>query len=409
MKTKKRMKKIGAIALAAVLSLTAAGCSTAQVENADSGNAATSPTTGATTASTGTTAAQTAVQDSSGLFSDRDLKQSADLADATQIQLASGQDVTLTEEGVYVLSGEAENVTVVVEAADDAKIQIVLDGVGIANEDAPAIYVKAADKVFVTTAGAGNRLEVSEAYAADGDTNLDAVIFSRADLTLNGTGSLAIVSAQGNGISSKDDLKITGGTYDIQAAADGLEANDAILINGGMLTIASGKDALHSENDEDATLGYIRMLGGSLQITAADDALQGNSYVQIDGGSINVASSEEGIEGTSVIINGGEITINANDDGINAAQKVDGDVRIEVNGGMIRISMASGDTDAFDSNGDLYINGGTLILEGGSIFDADGTAELNGGDVTANGEKITEITVTRGGGGPMGAGGRGMR
>ncbi|MGO4373183.1 hypothetical protein AB4Z21_20940, partial [Paenibacillus sp. MCAF20] len=103
------------------------------------------------------------------------------------------------------------------------------------------------------------------------------------------------------------------------------------------------------------------------------------------------------------------ITLYAKDDGINASQKVDGQVVIEVNGGTINVSMGSGDTDAFDSNGDLYINGGTITVEASSAFDADGTAQLNGGDVMVNGEKITQITLSQGGGGRGGAGGgRGM-
>lgn len=414
MKTNK-MKNLSAITLAFLLSVSAVGCSTALD---GSGSAATAQTSAdqttvteenATTASTpgGTQTAEAAVLDTSDLFSDRDLEQSADLAAASQIKLESDQDVTLNTEGVYVLSGEAENTTVVVEAAEDAKIQIVLDGVSITNEDSPAIYVKAADKVFVTSTDSKNHMEVSGSYAADGDTNLDAVIFSRADLTLNGTGTLDIGSNEGNGISSKDDVKITGGLYTIHSVADAIEANDAILIHDGTITIDAGKDALHSENEEDTALGNIYIGGGTLNITAADDAIRGNNLVQIDGGMINIETCEEGIEANNIQINDGRITMYAKNDGINASQKVNSEVSIEVNGGTIHVSMGSGDTDAFDSNGDISINGGTIHVEGSSAFDADGTAELNGGDVTVNGEKITEMTPSRGGGGRGGAGGGG--
>ncbi|GIO16873.1 hypothetical protein J19TS2_64280 [Cohnella xylanilytica] len=420
----KKMKTITTLTLALLLSASVVGCSNAQdgSENAAATQPATAqasptpiastPAASETESSSATTTTEASVQDTSELFSDRDLEQTADLTAATQIQLISDQDVTLNTEGVYVLSGEATNVTVVVEAPEDAKVQIVLDGVSITNEDSPAIYVKEADKVFVTSTDSENRMEVTGTYVADGDTNLDAAIFSRADLTLNGTGSLDIVSAQGNGISSKDDLKITGGVYNIQSSLDALVANDAILINDGTMTIDAGKDALHSENEEDATVGYIYIEGGDLKINAVEDAIQGNSFVQIDGGTINIETSQEGIEATSVKINDGQITLYASDDGINAAQKVDGNVAIEVNGGTINVTMGSGDTDAFDSNGDISINGGTLTVEAQSAFDADGTAQLNGGDVTVNGEKITEITASRGGpgggGGFGGGGGRGM-
>ena len=333
------------------------------------------------------------------MFSDRDLEQSADLSDATYIELSSGEDVTITEEGVYVLSGEAEDTTIIVEADDEAKVQIVLDGVSIENEDAPAIYVKSADKVFITTSDSENVMEVTGNYEADGDTNLDAVIFSKSDLVLNGTGTLKIVSAEGNGITSKDDLKVTGGTYSITSLGDGLEANDSICIAGGDITIVTDKDALHSENEDDSSLGYVYIVDGTLNITAADDGIRGTSIVQIDGGVINIETCTEGIEGTYIQINGGEISIYATDDGINATAKSNSyDVVIEVNGGTIDVTVGSGDTDAFDSNGDIYINGGTIDISATSAFDPDGTAELNGGTVTVNGEIITEITISQMGG-----------
>ncbi|WP_209443662.1 carbohydrate-binding domain-containing protein [Paenibacillus camerounensis] len=410
---------IKVLTFAALLSLSIVGCSNAQDNSAAvvTSTQAAATQTAASTVSSGTTstgeAAEgtattgTTVTDTSALFTDRDLEQTADLTAATRMDLVSNQDVTLSEEGVYVLSGDVENVTVTVDAAEEAKVQIVLDGVSITNADAPAIYVKAADKIFVTSTDSDNHMEVTGTYAADGETNLDAVIFSRADVTLNGTGSLDIVSAQGNGISSKDDLKITGGVYTIESSADALEANDAILISDGTITIDTGKDALHSENEEDTTLGNIYITGGTLNITAADDAITANNLVQIDGGTLNIETAVEGIEGNTIIINDGQITIYATDDGINATPKVNDNASIEVNGGTIKVTMGSGDTDAFDSNGNLYINGGTIDVEATSAFDADGTAELNGGTVTVNGEQITEITESRGGGGFGGGAGGG--
>lgn len=413
----KKMKNVSVMAAAMLLSLAVAGCSQSQdgsvnaatnqtgsqAANTQADSAQNTTAQSAGTASSGTSGAS--ALDTAEMFSDRDLEQSADLSSATQIELVSGKDVTLSAEGVYVLSGEADNVTVTVEAPEDAKVQIVLDGASITNEDAPAIDVKSADKVFVTSTDSQNHLEVTGSYVADGETNLDAVIFSKADLTLNGTGTLDIVSAQGNGISSKDDLKVTGGTYTIQSSADAMEANDSIRVYDGTITIDTGKDGLHSENEDDASLGYIYIQNGTLNITAADDAIRGNSIVQIDGGTIDIKDSEEGIEATTIQINDGQITLYAKNDGINASPKIDSTPVIEVNGGTISVSMGSGDTDAFDANGNITINGGTINVEATSAFDADGTAQLNGGTVTVNGEQITEITVSRGGGG----GGRGKR
>lgn len=419
-----KTKNIKTIVLPVVLAFMLAGCSGTQLDNGTSTTTETATvetaaeTTDAAAEETADGQSEAAVEDASdststivsavegsmldtsAIFSDRDLEQTPDLTAATNLQLTSNEDVTIDQEGVYVLSGTAENVTVTVEADDQAKVQIVLDGVNVTNVDAPVIYVKTADKVFVTSTDTDNYMEVSGSYAVDGDTNPDAVIFSKSDLVLNGTGTLEIVSTQGNGVSSKDDLKVTGGGYVITSSGDGLEANDSISIYDGDLTINTQKDALHSENDEDDSLGNIYILNGTLNITAADDAIRGTSIVQIDGGNINIETCTEGIEGTYIQLNGGSIDMYAANDGINATNKSTAyDVMIEVNGGTIHVIMGAGDTDAFDANGNITINDGTIDIEATSAFDSDGTAQLNGGQVTVNGETITQITQTQMGGG----------
>lgn len=412
-----KIKKNKAIILALLLSISVVGCTTTKDNSGDSTTNETSDieVVSSENSTTETSTVKVSSEDSSSaiissaegsmlsvseLFSNRDLEQSADLTNAVSIQLKSNEDVTIDKEGVYVLSGNVNNVTVIVEADDQAKVQIVLDSVNITNEDSPAIYVKLADKVFVTSTNSDNYMEVLGTFKVDGDTNLDAVIFSKEDLVLNGTGTVEIVSAEGNGVTSKDDLKVTGGSYTITSSGDGLEANDSICIYDGDITIDSDKDALHSENDEDLSLGYIYIYNGTLNITAGDDAIRGNSIVQIDGGSINIETCAEGIEGTYIQISSGEIDLYATDDGINATNKSSAyNVVIEVNGGTINVSMGSGDTDAFDANGDIYINGGTIGIQASSAFDSDGTAELNGGEVTVNGQIITQITQSQMGGG----------
>ncbi len=415
---KRKSMKMVAMITASMILFSTAGCASTQdvtvsneettessaeaaTENAQEGTAAEAVATSTSVVSGEEGSALTV----SELFSERDLEQEADLTSAVTLTLKSGEDVTITEEGVYVVSGQAENSTIYVEVADEAKVQIVLDGVSMTNESTPAVYVKTGDKVFVTTTDSENHLEVTGSFVADGDTNLDAVIFSKSDLTVNGTGTLEIESETGNGITSKDDLVITGGNLAITAAGDGMEANDLISIYDGIFTIEAGKDAIHSENEDDTLSGHFYMKNGTLNLTAGDDGIQANSINQIDGGIITITSSTEGIEGTYVQINGGEISINASDDGINATSKSDYDVLLEVNGGTISVVMGAGDTDAFDSNGEIIINGGTINIEGMSAFDSDGIATLNGGDVTVNGEKITEITQMQMGGGRGGNGG----
>ena len=340
--------------------------------------------------------------DATDLFSDRDLRQTADLSEAVYYDLSDNSNITITSAGVYVISGSASEASVIVEAGDDDKVQLVLNGVTVNNSSSPAIYVKNADKVFVTTAeGTTSNLTVTGTFSADSTTNTDAVIFSKDDLVLNGLGTLNINSTD-NGVSSKDDLKITGGTINITCSSDALEANESIAVADGAVTINSGKDGLHAENDEDNAAGYIYICGGTFDITANSDGVQATTVAQIDGGSLTI-SAAEGIEGTFVQINGGTVNISAGDDGINAASKSSAvSVTIEINGGEVTVNMGQGDTDGIDSNGNLYINGGTVSVNANSPFDYDGQGQLNGGTVYVNGAQTTQLNNQMMGGGMMG-------
>ena len=329
------------------------------------------------------------ILDTSELFTDRDLEQTADLEDAASYTVKDGEDIHIAAAGVYVLSGSASEVTVYVEADKEDKVQLVLDGVTVTNGGFPCIYVKSADKVFVTTS-ADSALSVTGEFSADGDTNTDGVIFSRTDLVLNGTARLTISSSD-NGVVCKDDLKITGGSYEITADSRCLEANDSIRIAGGVLALTAGSDALRAENNDDDALGFIYIKDGELTVTAGKDGVQALSVVQIDGGTIGI-SAAGGIEGTYVQVNGGTVDIAAEDDGISGAAASSAyQPTVEINGGEITIVMASGDTDGIDCSGDIIVNGGAVDVTGSSTFDYDGEGLLNGGVVIVNGEQVTSL------------------
>ena len=397
------LKRISAIALITMLSASLVACSSSTSSTASSSQAS-SQTTSKSSAEASNTSA-----DSSSVFTDRDLTQTADTSNAKKLTLSDGKDVTITEAGVYIISGTAKDDSIIVDAADDAKVQLVLENANITNADSPCIYVKNADKVFVTTSnGSENTLTVSGSFTADGDTKTDAVIFSKDDIVLNGEGKLNISSTD-NGISGKDDIKITGGTINITCTADAVEANDSISVADGNITINTQKDGLHCENDDDNTKGSIYISGGTCDITAGSDGIQATTTLVIDGGTFNI-SSAEGLEATNVTINDGSITISASDDGINASRKSTAQsVCVTINGGNIKITMGQGDTDGIDSNGDLYITGGTIDITGQSTCDYDGKAEKTGGTLIINGQETDTIpNQMMGGRGGMGGPGGDM-
>lgn len=345
--------------------------------------------------------------DATDMFTDRDLEQTADLTSAEKYNLSDGEDITITSEGVYVISGQASEVTIYVEAGDEDKVQIVLDSASILNESKPAIYVKSADKVFVTTTDSDNTLEVTGTFetaassidSKEETTNLDAVIFSKDDLVISGVGTLNISSSD-NAVTSKDTLKITGSTINVSCTGSAFEAHDAIEVADGTINIASCNDGLHAENDEDDSVGYIYICGGTFNITASDDAIHATTIVQIDSSDMNLTGAEC-IEGTYIQINGGDITINASDDGINAASKSsEYTPTFEMNDGTLKVTMGAGDTDGIDSNGNIYVNGGTIDVSGQSTFDYDGTAQYNGGTIIENGTETNTISNQMMGGGP---------
>ena len=330
-----------------------------------------------------------AIYQSSQLFTSRELEQSVNTSTAKKYEVNDEENISITTEGIYQISGSAKNVTIYVEAGDSDKVQLVLDNLSIINDNTPSIYVKTADKVFVTSNGT-NSLKVSETLASDSTDNINAVIFSKQDIVFNGTGTLNIDSTA-NGITGKDDLKITGGTYNINSAAVAIRANDSIRIADGTLNLNAGTDGLHAENSSDDTLGYVYIAKGKITINATDDCIHGTSVVQIDDGTIKLDGAE-GIEGTYIQINGGTFNISASGDGINAGSKSNSyKVTIEIAGGEINIVIASGDTDGIDSNGDIIVSGGTINITGEGAFDYDGSATFTNGTIIINGNKVDSI------------------
>lgn len=346
----------------------------------------------------------------SQMFSDRDMESGYDENNATIITLVddstksdsksvsvSENTVTISDEGVYIFKGSLSEGQIIIDGDKTDKIQIVLDNVDISNSSSAPIYVKLADKVFITLAnGSQNRISVKGEFISIDDNNIDAAIFSKDDLTINGSGKITVVNEYGNGITSKDDLIVTNGIYDITVSGHGLEGKDRISIANGEFNITSGKDGIHSENSDDSTLGSVYILDGNFKISSVDDGIHADSNVTIEDGTIDIIKSYEGIEGQCIEMNGGIISLVSSDDGINAtAFSVDGelgqgdvsDVYIKIAGGIININS---DSDGIDANGNLYVIGGETYVagpqnDGNGALDYDGVANISGGIVVAVG------------------------
>ena len=292
--------------------------------------------------------------DAADMFTKRDKQSDYASEDATEITLSdskstcdspavrvSDNQITITRTGTYVLSGSLTNGQIVVDASGE-KVQIVLKDASINCDTSAAIYVKSADKVFVTLAeNTSNTLTNTKDFVAIDDNNIDAVIFSKSDLSLNGSGTLTIHAAYGHGIVSKDDLVITSGTYDITAARHALSGKDSVRIADGVFTLNAKKDGIHSENTDNDEKGFIYIADGTFSITCDSDGMDAEETLQVDGGTITIAAGDdglhadgdlvlndgtititksyEGLEGKTVTITGGSYAVTSSDDGVNAA------------------------------------------------------------------------------------------
>lgn len=302
-----------------------------------------------------------------------------------------GNTITIKDEGTYIISGKLDNGMLIVDAEEKDKTQIVFNGAAIHNDTGAAVYVKQSDKVFITLeAGTENALSSGNTFESIDEEEIDGVVYSKSDLTLNGTGSLTINSPGGHGLVSKDDLIITGGTYQIDASSHGLSANDMLGIADGTFSIVSGEDSIHCDMN-------IYVEDGSFEIDATDDAFHADEILQICGGKINITNSYEGLEALDIKVSGGDIKIVADDDGLNAAGGTDssgfggtGNDQFGRPGGRPNDGRRGGPGGfggmGGSSNGSIVISGGTLYIKAyGDGIDANGTLEITGGSVTVCG------------------------
>lgn len=346
------------------------------------------------------------------------LRDSGATTDSEGVEI-NANTITIHKEGTYIINGSMENGMIIVDTDKTKKVQLVLNGVSIKSDTSAPIYVKKADKVFVTLAdGTQNTLVNGGSFEAVDDNNIDAVIFSKDDLTLNGRGSLTVSSPAGHGIISKNDLVVTNGVYEITAALHGLAGKDSIAIADGNFTVTSGKDAIHSADEEDDTAGWVYIKDGSFTFSAEGDGIEAVNEINIAGGTVKVLKSEEGFEARLINISGGIIDIISFDDGLNATDKrisaqteqdenaggyagmgdIHEEANIHISGGTVTINAEG---DGIDSNGYLTVSGGTAYVLGSSsgkdgALDYSISSQISGGTVVAAGQSKMAVNFCEG-------------
>ena len=260
----------------------------------------------------------------------------------------------------------------------------------ITKEGSAALYIINADKVFITTVkGTENTLSSTGEFTSGSDeTNIDGAIFSKSDITFNGSGTLNVKCESKHGIVTKDDLKITGGTYNITSASQGLSGKDSVRIAGGNITVTSGTDGIHSENTDDTEKGYVYISGGTLNITSGKDCIDASGTVDIK-------------DGTFTFKAGGGSSEKATGDSTESYKGIKADGVLTISGGTFDIDTLD---DAIHSSADVTVSGGTLdistgddgihsgnntVVSGGEINIAKCYEGLEGQTVTVSGGNVT--------------------
>lgn len=285
----------------------------------------------------------------------------------------NGGEITITEGGLYALSGSLTDGQVIVDAGEKETVHLVLNGAAISSSDSAAILVQEAQKVILTLTG-DNTLSSTASLQ---DEKVDAVLYSKSDLTLNGTGTLTVNTDSGSGIVSKDALLITGGIIKIHAGNHGLTGKDWICITDGSLDITAGGDGIHAKNSEDAALGSLLITGGSIAIRSGDDGISATGNLQIDDGSFEITAGGGSENGTMKVSDTMPWSQQSSTETDSGAKGIKTDGSALISGGDFQLDCAG---DAVHSNGDVTISGGQwMIRSADDGVHADGALHIQDG------------------------------
>lgn len=353
-----------------------------------------------------------------------------------------GSTVTITSGGTYVIGGKLNDGQIVIDSQDKEVVRLILNGAEITSSNNSPIYVKKAKKAVVSLeAGTTNKLSDSTNYILEeGMDEPDATLFSKDDLTINGTGSLIIEANYNQAIASKDELKIMEGTIEVTSVGSGIKGKDMVAIKGGNITIKATKDGIKSTNATDSSKGFVYIEDGNFNIVAGNDGIQAETDIKVLGGSFNLntgggssngeihveelggkgaegmirpenegmtppmnqgTAKPENEEVTSSVVQSNETSDNsegATEETSDSFKGIKANGRISIDGGNFKIDSAD---DSIHSNTEIMINGGEFtILSGDDAIHADAVLVINGGNIhidkSYEGLEANEITIAGG-------------
>lgn len=414
--------KTSVAALALALSL--AGCSAAaSTTTTSSSNTAPSAAAAGSTQDSGAAASADAITEDTHYDADDLTWGAADEVPVTLADAASsaegdgvtvdGDTVTITAAGTYRLSGSLSDGQVVIAAGEEDVVRVILDNAGLTSSTGSPFVVKSANEALVFLEdGSSNSLTDAATYSDTGTDAPNAPLYSMADLTIAGTGSLTVNGNSADGIVSKDGLVLADGDVTVKAADDGIVGKDYLVLLGGSYNVTAAGDGVKATNEEDEGRGWLTVYGGELTASSGDDGLKAANLLTVNAGTVNITESVEGVEAQDIVINGGSVDVTSSDDGVNAAggstattatqggaggmggpggggggSMEVGDYSVTVTGGDLTINAEG---DGLDSNGNASITGGNVVVngptsDGNGALDVNGELTVDGGTLAAAG------------------------
>ena len=284
--------------------------------------------------------------------------------------LIDGQTVTITQEGTYQITGTLDDGALIVESGENAKITLVLGGVSIKNTTGAAIQIATADDVTIELAeGTTNVLqsgeEVDIAAATESEEASGGALQSKADLKIKGKGSLTVLGYLNNGIHCTKDLKIKNGNISVTALGHGIKGKKSVTVSGGTVTVTSGKDGITSDETENEEKGFVTIEGGEIIITSAGDGVSAETTLTVTGGVISIISgggSANAQQKTDNMRGWWDFDNSASDDNSASCKGLKAGKAMMISGGSITIDAQD---DALHTDGDMTISGGECILSTG--------------------------------------------
>lgn len=304
-------------------------------------------------------------------FADGSITLSPDGSTSTDASVRiDGQTVTIIQAGTYQIAGTLDDGALIVESAENAKITLVLGGVNIKNSIGAAIQISTADDVTIELSeGTTNVLqsgeEVDIATATESEEASGGALQSKADLKIKGKGSLTVLGYLNNGIHCTKDLKIKNGNISVTALGHGIKGKNSVTVSGGTVTVTSGKDGITSDETENEEKGFVTIEDGEIIITSAGDGVSAETTLTVTGGVISIISgggSANAQQKTDNMRDWWDFDNSASDDNSASCKGLKAGKALVISGGSITIDAQD---DALHTDGDMTISGGECILSTG--------------------------------------------